>query len=87
MKVNPISAGIVFKGNPNKKQSKFNRYSLIPATGYASIGFGVASGILGHNKKIKPHRITAMVALAAAAAHVVLLKTMHLFKKPKITMA
>lgn len=84
MRVSPIHAGIVFKGNskPDNK-TKFNKYSMIPLTGYTSLGCGVASGVLGYTKKFKSHKITAAIALVAAVAHIVLLKTMHHFNKPK----
>jgi len=79
MKVNPIQAGIIFRGesqNP-EKEKKFNRYSFAPITGYAALGFGVASGVLGAKKKISLHKITALIALVAAAAHIILIKTFH----------
>lgn len=79
MKVNPILSGVVFKSdNQQANRCRFNRYKLIPYTGYASLGFGIASGIFGYRKNIVVHKVAAMVALAAAAAHVLLLKTMHL---------
>lgn len=78
MKVNPIISGIVFRSNlEQKKRRRINRYSLVPITGYTSLGFGIASGIFGYRKNIVVHKVAAMVALAAAAAHILLLKTMH----------
>lgn len=77
MRINPVSSSISFECDKCKKQKGFNKYNLIPITGYASLGFGVASGILGHQKKIKHHKILAGLALFAGMAHVVLLKTLH----------
>ncbi len=79
MKVNPIISGIVFRSSQDqKKKHRINRYNLVPITGYTSLGFGIASGIFGYRKNIVVHKVAAMVALAAAAAHILLLKTMHL---------
>ena len=84
MRVNPILSSIVFKSNTeSNKRRRLNRYSLIPITGYTSIGFGIASGIFGHRKNIVVHKVAAMVALAAAVAHILLLKTMHLVGRQK----
>ena len=79
MKINPIQAGIIFRGESQKSEHKkrFNKYSFAPISGYAALGFGIASGILGAKKKISLHRITALIALVAAAAHVILIKTFH----------
>ncbi len=84
MKVNPILSGVVFKSNrEQKKRHRINRYSLVPITGYTSLGFGIASGIFGYRKNIVVHKVAAMVAFAAAAAHILLLKTMHSIGKQK----
>ena len=85
MKVNPVLSGIVFRNdNTSKRHRKLNRYNMIPITGYASLGFGLASAVFGYRKNIVVHKVAAMVALAAAMAHILLLKTMHLFNRPKI---
>ena len=90
MKVGAIQTGVSFKKTPDLKANQnknFNRYNLIPATGYASIGFGVVSGAFGYAKKIKPHKITGAIALVMAIAHVALLKSLHRTKQPKIKLA
>lgn len=77
MKVNPILAGISFRGDTSAKNRRMNKYNWIPITGYASLGCGITSGIFGYRKNIVVHKVAAMVAFAAAAAHILLLKTMH----------
>ena len=77
MRVNPIVAGISFHGVSDSKRKPINRYSMIPITGYAAIGGGIVAGVSGfrHNRIV--HKVAAAVALVAALAHVLLLKTMH----------
>lgn len=77
MRINPIQPVIVFQGEQPNKKHRFGRYSWIPITGYTSLGFGVASGFLASRKRFPEHKITAYIALAAAFAHIALLKTMH----------
>lgn len=79
MKVNPVLSGIVFKrDNQQANRRGINRNRLIPYTGYASLGFGIASAVFGYRKNIVVHKVAAMVAFVAAMAHILLLKTMHL---------
>ena len=90
MRINPISSGIYFNSVAKledrklKRHGGFYRNNLIPATGYLSLGFGIASGVTGIMKRRRIHGITGMVALAAAMAHVYLLKSTHgLFHRPE----
>ena len=77
MRVNPVSSNLSFGCDKCRKRNKFNKYSLVPITGYASLGCGLASGILASQKKIKQHKTLAGVALFAGMMHIVLLKTLH----------
>ena len=76
MNVSPILAGIQFRAAQARKRI-LQRHTWVPLTGYASLGCGVASCVLAHRRHILAHKVTAMIALAAAAAHILLLKTMH----------
>ncbi len=76
MKVSPIIAGIQFRA-AQARHRLMHRHAWIPLTGYASLGCGVASCVLAHRRHILAHKVTAMIALAAATAHILLLKTMH----------
>ena len=68
MRVSPIIAGISFRGTQNR---------MVPLTGYLAMGGGVIAGVSGfrHNRVV--HKVAAAVALVAAMAHILLLKTMH----------
>lgn len=57
-----------------KKKSKFNSVTL---TGYASLGFGIASGIAGAKKKIKLHKNLAYIAGALAILHTGIIEWFH----------
>ncbi len=57
-----------------KKKSKFNSVTL---TGYASLGFGIASGIAGAKKKIKLHKNLAYIAGALAIIHTGIIEWFH----------
>lgn len=77
MRVSPIIAGISFRGTQNPNRNPITRYRMVPLTGYLAMGGGVIAGISGfrHNRVV--HKIAAAVALVAAMAHILLLKTMH----------
>lgn len=77
MRVSPIIAGISFRGTQNPNRKPINRYRMVPLTGYLAMGGGVVAGVSGfrHNRVV--HRVAAAVALVAAMAHILLLKTMH----------
>lgn len=77
MRVSPITAGIAFHGTSGQQKRKLNRYNMVPITGYAAFGGGIVSAVSGVRHNMVVHRVAAMVALAAAAAHILLLKTMH----------
>ena len=78
MRVNSISSSIRFHGASNQnKKGIINRYSMISGTGYAAFGGALVSTFSGVRGNKTVHKIAAMVALAAAAAHIVLLKTIH----------
>ncbi len=57
-----------------KKKNKFNSVTL---TGYASLGFGIASGIAGAKKKIKLHKNLAYIAGALAIIHTGIIEWFH----------
>ncbi len=77
MRVSPIIAGISFRGTQNPNRNPINRYRMVPLTGYLAMGGGVIAGVSGfrHNRVV--HKVAAAVALVAAMAHILLLKTMH----------
>lgn len=77
MRVNPIFTGLSFRRNDEIKRKPINKYQMVPLTGYVAVGGGLAAGISGlkHNRTV--HKFAAMVALAATAAHIFLLKTMY----------
>ena len=76
MRVNSISSSIGFHGTSNQhKKGIINRHSMISGTGYAAFGGALVSTFSGVRGNKTVHKIAAMVALAAAAAHIVLLKT------------
>ena len=78
MRVNSINYSIGFHGASNQnKKGIINRYSMISGTGYAAFGGALVSTFSGVRGNKTVHKIAAMVALAAAAAHIVLLKTIH----------
>ena len=77
MRVSPIIAGISFRGTQNPNRNPINSYRMVPLTGYLAMGGGVIAGVSGfrHNRVV--HKVAAAVALVAAMAHILLLKTMH----------
>lgn len=78
MRVNSISSSIGFHGTSNQnKKGIINRHSMISETGYAAFGGALVSTFSGVRGNKTVHKIAAMVALAAATAHIVLLKTIH----------
>lgn len=70
MKVNQVST-LKFSAN-SQNNSKRNYVSI---TGYAAAACGVASGILGVNKKIKLHRYFAYAAGFLTALHIGIVET------------
>lgn len=66
--------------NISQKKSSFNS---VKVTGYASLGFGIASAIAGTKKKIKLHKYFAYIALLAAIVHTGLIEWYHFNKKKK----
>lgn len=77
MRVNPVCGRVSFYGNPNDNKKRVNKYNMVPITGYTAFAGGLVSAISGVRHNMIVHRVAAMVSLAAAAAHIVLLKTMH----------
>lgn len=77
MRVSPIMAGISFKGTTRTDRRSLNAHRMIPLTGYIAMGGGFVAGVSGfrHNRIV--HKVAAAVALVAAMAHILLLKTMH----------
>lgn len=66
--------------NIPQKKSSFNS---VKVTGYASLGFGIASAVAGTRKKIKLHKYFAYIALLAAVVHTGLIEWYHFNKKKK----
>ena len=78
MRVNSISSSVGFLGTSNQnKKGIINRHSMVSGTGYTAFGGALVSAFSGVRGNMIVHRIAAMVALAAAAAHIILLKTFH----------
>ena len=78
MRVNSISSSVGFHGTSNQnKKGIINRHSMVSGTGYTAFGGALVSTFSGVRGNKTIHKIAAMVALAAAAAHIVLLKTFH----------
>ncbi len=76
MQVNKIQQTIPFSGEKvSNNKNKFNKNSLIPITGYTSLGFGVAAAFTGSTKDKKIHGACAGLSLASALAHVGILKS------------
>ena len=83
MKVNSVLGAVSFRANKSVEHKKLNKYTTVPVTGYASLGLAFTSSILASQKKMKAHKVTALLALAAGATHVALLKTLHRFGNKK----
>lgn len=79
MKVNSITTPVLYRGNQNNQNKKYaiSKHSMVSATGYTAFAGGLVCAFSGIRHNMITHRISAMIALAAAAAHIVLLKTMH----------
>ena len=64
--------------NTSQKKSSFNS---VKVTGYASLGFGLASAAAGVRKKIKLHKYFAYISLLAAVIHTGIIEWYHFNKK------
>ncbi len=65
----------------NTSEQRKPRFNYVKITGYGALGCGVASGVLGVKKKIKPHKILAYAAALLAVIHTALIEIHHINKK------
>lgn len=69
--------------NTNSAEKRKVRFNSVKVTGYASLGFGIASGVAAARKKIKLHKNLAYLALAAAVIHTGIIEYWHLKSRKK----
>lgn len=55
--------------NSNIQNKKKNKINYVKITGYASLGFGIASGFAAVAKKFKPHKYLAYLSGIFALVH------------------
>lgn len=60
------------------RKSGFNPAKI---TGYGALGFGIACGIAGVGKKMKPHKVFAYIAGVLAVVHAGLIEWHHFNRK------
>lgn len=59
------------------------RFPTVKATGYGAFACAIASGIAGHNKKIKLHKYLAYIAGILTLAHIGIIEKHYLKKSQK----
>lgn len=81
MRVSSVNS-LNFSSNP--QVSKKHKRNYVKITGYASLGFGLASGILALNKKIKAHKYLAYASGIFAIIHTGIIEYYNFKRKHKI---
>lgn len=67
--------------NPTTPTTNKHKHIAVKYTGYGALGFGIASGIVAKNHKIKQHKYLAYIAGALAVAHAAIVEYFHHKKK------